>query len=364
MTKFLSFLLAMFMAFSAKAEDSNIIATVYTTVIDNHIESVNLENLAVSGLKGINEIDKNLVVADGVSSIYLYYKRKLVGTWKKPAVKNAIREWADISNSVIKKSVDLSAIAQTKDFMLVDVVLKNAVSSLDDNSSYRGSFDINEVEEKTRTRTFAERMMGDFLYIKLGNFNQHTTQNIKASLEQHKKAKGMILDLRGNKGGVLSSAIEVANLFIDEGIIVSTRGRENKNAKYYTADGTGAINLPLVIMIDGQTASAAEVLAGALQDQVQAKLVGTVSFGKASVQEVFSFENGGTLALTNAYFYTPSDKKINKIGLTPEYCTFKMQDSKSVDNLTAFSNLTCAKESRQGIEKDTDLAVLILQGKI
>ena len=103
------------------------------------------------------------------------------------------------------------------------------------------------------------------------------------------------------------------------------------------------------------------MVAAALSEQVQAKLVGTNSFGKGSIQEMYSFENGGKLALTTAHFYTPSGQKIDKIGLIPDYCTFNADDNVPINRASAFTNLRCERESRERNEADIELAVSILK---
>lgn len=153
----------------------------------------------------------------------------------------------------------------------------------------------------------------------------------------------------------------MAGIFIDGGIIASVKGRDNGAVKYYNADEETGFNLPVVILIDGNTASSAEVVAAALSEQVQAKLVGTNSFGKGSIQEMYSFENGGKLALTTAHFYTPSGQKIDKIGLIPDYCTFNADDNVPIDRASAFTNLRANGKSRERNEADIELAVSILK---
>lgn len=360
MQKIILAIVAILFSNIAKADDTATINAVYSTVAKHNIEKINIENMAISGLKGLSSVDKDFTFSNGSDSVYLYYKRKMIGLWKKPKKDQDITEWAKITNQVIEAAIKKSSAANKKDFMIVDVVLKNAITGLNDNSKYYSELE-EEVKDNKKVKHFAERMFGNILYLKIGSFNQYTAKNISQAIDENSSAKGLILDLRGNSGGQLNAAIDVAKLFIDGGIIASVKGKDANMAKYYNSDSQQAINLPLAIIIDANTASSAEVLAAALQEQVQAKLVGTLSFGKGSIQDTFRFENGGKLALTTAYFYTPADKKIDNIGLVPQYCTYKTVNKSRLNNISEYAKLSCGKESREGLESDIELAVAILQ---
>jgi len=135
------------------------------------------------------------------------------------------------------------------------------------------------------------------------------------------KLKGYILDLRNNPGGLLSQSIDVVNAFIDKGEIVTTRGRTADQFQAY--DARSGYNLsdgkPVVVLINGGSASASEIVSGALQDLKRAKLIGTRSFGKGSVQTVLPLVDGGALKLTTARYYTPSGRSIQAKGIEPDY---------------------------------------------
>ena len=317
--------------------------------------------MTVNGLQGLTAIDRDLLFADGREMVYLYYKRQQVDLWHKPENPDDIDAWAKITLEVTEAAVKNSPKAAERDFELIEKVMAAAAESLNDNSRYYSELDETENDAPKPLRLFARRMIGDVLYIRIGSFNGATKQNVLSALKDYPAAKGVILDLRGNRGGLLTAAIDVAGIFIDGGIIASVKGRDNGAVKYYNADEETGFNLPVVILIDGNTASSAEVVAAALSEQVQAKLVGTNSFGKGSIQEMYSFENGGKLALTTAHFYTPSGQKIDKIGLIPDYCTFNADDNVPIDRASAFTNLRCERESRERNEADIELAVSILK---
>ena len=160
-------------------------------------------------------------------------------------------------------------------------------------------------------------------YIRLSNFTGTTTSELLEALEKMEAAevplKGLILDLRNNGGGLLNQSIKVADLFLDEGAILSIKGRNNKNTKVFNATQSSVKRkYPLVVLINGGSASASEIVAGALQDHKRALILGTTSFGKGSVQTVETLRDGSGLKLTIARYYTPNDRSIQAKGIEPD----------------------------------------------
>jgi carboxyl-terminal processing protease len=162
-----------------------------------------------------------------------------------------------------------------------------------------------------------------FAYVKVTSFIENTGKDLEKFLGEHAKkygnAKGVILDLRRNPGGLLDQAVKVSDLFLKEGVIVSTIGRDPKNKEVLSASKKGAYtNFPLIILMNEYSASASEIVAGALQDNKRAIIMGTKSFGKGSVQSVVKLGDGSGLKLTVARYYTPSGKSIQSEGITPD----------------------------------------------
>ena len=160
-------------------------------------------------------------------------------------------------------------------------------------------------------------------YIWITNFRDNTTDDLVSELEKLESAKiplkGLILDLRDNPGGLLNQAIEVSDLFIEKGIILSIKGRKEKNTQIYKATPNKVKrNYPIVLLINGGSASASEIVAGALQDHKRALILGTTSFGKGSVQSVEKLRDGYGLKLTIARYYTPSGRSIQAKGIEPD----------------------------------------------
>lgn len=160
-------------------------------------------------------------------------------------------------------------------------------------------------------------------YLSISNFNENTTRDAEkalTSLEKESKGlKGLVFDLRGNPGGLLQQAVSIADIFIKKGVIVSIRGRNAKDSQIWEAhDGGNEKTYPLVVLINGGSASASEIVAGALQDHKRGLILGTQSFGKGSVQNIKPLGDGSALKLTVARYYTPSGRSIQAEGIIPD----------------------------------------------
>jgi len=160
-------------------------------------------------------------------------------------------------------------------------------------------------------------------YIRLSQFSGNTVDDFEESLKKLESGKvplkGLIIDLRNNGGGLLNQAIQVSDIFLDEGKILSIEGRKKKNTKVYMATpNTVSRKYPIVVLINGGSASASEIVAGALQDQKRALILGTTSFGKGSVQTVETLRDGSGLKLTIARYYTPNGRSIQAKGIEPD----------------------------------------------
>ncbi len=179
--------------------------------------------------------------------------------------------------------------------------------------------------EVIKVESVTGRMEGDFGYLRVSTFNENTGRELTAAIEKikrdHPQVKGFVLDLRNNGGGLLTAAIDVSDAFLERGEIVSQRGRKPDQIERYAARPGDLIDgLPLVVLINYGSASASEIVAGALKDQERATLVGLTSFGKGSVQTVIPLGGGrdGALSITTARYYTPSGASIQKIGIEPD----------------------------------------------
>jgi len=168
------------------------------------------------------------------------------------------------------------------------------------------------------------RAEGNVGYVRITSFNEHAEAGVEKALKKLEKElgdriEGIVLDLRNNPGGLLDQAIAVSDAFIDKGEIVSTRGRGTEDIQRYNADAGDLANaLPMVVLINGGSASASEIVAGALQDHGRAIILGTQSFGKGSVQTIVPLGAHGAMRLTTARYYTPSGQSIQATGIKPD----------------------------------------------
>ncbi|WP_342076848.1 S41 family peptidase [Yoonia sp. SS1-5] len=187
-------------------------------------------------------------------------------------------------------------------------------------------FDVSIIRDTIKLTAVRSRTEGNAVVLRVTTFNDQTFPNLREGMEQQiedaggiDNIDGIVLDLRNNPGGLLNQAIYVSDAFLDAGEIVSTRGRDPEDGERFNAEpGDLAEGKPIVVLINGGSASASEIVAGALQDHRRAIVVGTKSFGKGSVQTVVPLRGEGAMRLTTARYYTPSGRSIQALGISPD----------------------------------------------
>ena len=222
------------------------------------------------------------------------------------------------------------------------------------------------------------RMDDNIIILRITTFNEQTTPNLEdgikdkiSSLGGLDKIDGFIIDLRNNPGGLLSEAISVTDMFLEKGEIVSTRGRSPEDGDRYNATpGDLANGKPIVLLINGGSASASEIVAGALQDHNRAIILGTKSFGKGSVQSILPIGKDGAIRLTTARYYTPSGRSIQSLGVAPDIIVEqrprisdeefkKLRESRrrltEADLKGALANDSLTEEEKKQLESDRDM---------
>ncbi|MDR2864382.1 MAG: S41 family peptidase [Spirochaetaceae bacterium] len=210
-------------------------------------------------------------------------------------------------------------------------------------------FPVSLVREIIEVPTVKSAMIDDIAYIRLISFSHMTGERTKEALEAFRKTnyKGLILDLRNNYGGLLTAAVDVCNFFLQSGVVVSVKSRiAGQNLVYYGGKEKPLIpeNTPLVVLINHGSASASEIVAGALKDRGRAYLVGEKSYGKGSVQQVYPFDKSG-FKITTARYYTPSDVNIDKIGIPPDMeVLFPKYSNEDVESLSKLLHSNKIKE--------------------
>ncbi len=187
-------------------------------------------------------------------------------------------------------------------------------------------FDLSLIRDTIKLVAVKGRVVGNTAVMRITTFNDQTTSGLNEELKKAvdelggaDKLDGVVIDLRNNPGGLLTEAITVSDAFLDKGEIVSTRGRSPQDGERYNATpGDLANGKPLVVLINGGSASASEIVTGALQDHHRAIVVGTKSFGKGSVQTLIPLKGDGAMRLTTARYYTPSGRSIQSLGISPD----------------------------------------------
>ena len=175
-------------------------------------------------------------------------------------------------------------------------------------------------------------------YLRLRVFNENSSNQLKraiSKLEKNNKSVGYIFDLRNNPGGLLSQAVKITDFFLNDGEIVSTRGRKSReNRKFFAKKGDRIKGKPLIVLINNGSASASEIVAGALQDQKRAVLLGETTFGKGSVQSIIPLRNRGAIRLTISKYYLPSGKSISEVGVSPDIRVEEQEKEFSINTST------------------------------
>ena len=238
-----------------------------------------------------------------------------------PAAKAGVQA-GDVISSIEGQNAAGLTVSQVSEKLRGAVGTSVKVTFLRDGSD---PLEVTLTREVIKVQSVTGRVEGDFGYLRVSTFNENTGRELNEAIAKIKAekpgVKGYVLDLRNNGGGLLNAAIDVSDAFLERGEIVSQRGRKPEQIQRYSAkpgDVTGG--LPLVVLVNYGSASASEIVAGALKDHQRATIVGLTSFGKGSVQSVIPLRQGqdGALSITTARYYTPSGASIQKIGIEPD----------------------------------------------
>ncbi len=238
-----------------------------------------------------------------------------------PAARAGVQA-GDVISAINGQSASGLTVSQVSEKLRGDTGTSVQVTFLRDGEEPR---DVTLVRDVIRIQSVTGRMEGEFGYLRIATFNENTGRELTETLERLKREnpaiKGYVLDLRNNGGGLLNAAVAVSDAFLERGEIVSQRGRRPQDIERYSARPGDLTNgLPLVVLVNYGSASASEIVAGALKDHERATIVGLTSFGKGSVQTVIPLRGGqdGALSMTTARYYTPSGRSIQKIGIEPD----------------------------------------------
>ena len=300
------------------ADNTQLLEAALRTVHDEFLAPVSYDIYSSWAVQGLNQYDKNLQIVDDESRITLYY---------------------------------------------------NATQNLDPYSKYISVLAPEKKQDLRPVSDFGVNLTtDDILYIKLTDITKFTPHNFEAAFAQYaNQAKALIIDLRGCHGGALQGAIDVADLFLPNGIITSTQGRKDDSVVFYEAHPDVLFaGKPIVVLVDGETASSAEILAAALQEQGAALIMGTSTLGKGSVQNVVNLPDNNKMILTNAYAFTPAGNPIHQNGVKPDVCLYRVKDNAKFDDaLNQNTNVEkCLSEKRDDRRIDYALAIELLKDRL
>jgi len=322
-------------------DDLRTFTDVFNQIRSNFVEEKDDHSLLVAAIEGmLSKLDPWSVFLDSEESQEL--ANSSMGRYGGIGVSLDLRDWRIIVDSVtpggpaetagvlpgdLVTSVEGKPVRGRKVFESVDALMGEPGTEV----SVRFKTGSKRSRELRLTREFipvtsviSELLPGNIAYFEITHFHRNTHLELESSIKTEQANSdnplaGIILDLRGNPGGVILPAVEIADGFLDQGMIVFTKGRYQASLLEFRAhQGQWASGIPLVILTDGKTASASEVLTGALQDHGRAVIIGEKTFGKGSIQSVFTLRNGSTLKLTTAHYFTPSGKTIHELGIEPD----------------------------------------------
>ena len=352
-------------------DNTQLLEAALRTVHDEFLAPVSYDIYSSWAVQGLNQYDKNLQIVDDESRITLYYNSQVFRSYLKPQGKKSEnpKAWARFMLKVLDAAKEISPAVKQKDFETPDKMLQFATQNLDPYSKYISVLAPEKKQDLRPVSDFGVNLTtDDILYIKLTDITKFTPHNFEAAFAQYaNQAKALIIDLRGCHGGALQGAIDVADLFLPNGIITSTQGRKDDSVVFYEAHPDVLFaGKPIVVLVDGETASSAEILAAALQEQGAALIMGTGTLGKGSVQNVVNLPDNNKMILTNAYAFTPAGNPIHQNGVKPDVCLYRVKDNAKLDDvLNQNTNVEkCLPEKRDDRRIDYALAIELLKARL
>lgn len=335
-----------FFSFAAKAGDKEVFEQIYQLMLDNYIEDIELSTFFNPVFSAIEKDDKNIHIIPGQKTVTVYYKGKIHKVYSRPTDEKNAQKWAQYTDFLMTELKKISPELEHKDFELVDVMLYNGVKNFSKDMKYYPALEVGQKQEKIEPYAASLQDNG-ILYIRLGTINDYTAEEFKKTLQEYQDPKGVIIDLRGNKGGYLKSALEIADSFLNRGMMIFTFGRDTGGERkvYNATEGEYYKGKPIAILVDGETASAAEVIVAALQRNNRAAIIGSQTYGKGTVQNIYALENGSFIALTTERFLGFAKEAIDGSGIRPDICSSFYQTLEDVEKTPAKSvaHLECPK---------------------
>lgn len=327
------FSLIPFCSFAGHIADTSF--EIIKSVEDYYIREISPNKTGSAMIKALRKIDASFNVRERNGRLLLSYEGMVLGRYNPP--KNA-REWAAfIEDTVLLlrgHSYKISALTGDK---VMEIIAGQMLAELDAYSYYSRMRKAQRQSAKTRPpqitvtsenygsgQKTAKKAKEGYLTLAIESFDENTPEQVRRTVQQFslavgKNFKGIVVDLRGNKGGALLPAVKTADLFLDNVMIASVKGRNEASFQDYRAgDGQIALGIPIIVLVNSSTASSAELFAAALQENRRAKVVGETTYGKSSVQTGVPLTNGGEVVLTWAHFLTANGLDIEGKGVIPD----------------------------------------------
>ena len=346
MIKFIVYFFIFFLNFSdLKSEDDkevykhlNLFGEAFEKIKNNYVEEVSSKELVEAAIEGmLSSLDPHstFLNTDELNELKVQTKGEFGGLGIEVTLENGfVKVISPIDDTPASRAGILAGdlITHLDDEPVLGMTLSEAVSLMRGKAGSKIKLTVNREDNKTLqiviTRAVIElkavkaKIQNNIGYIRVSSFNQKVDTQIIKAISKFKKSNnviGYVLDLRNNPGGLLDQAVNVTDIFLDRGEIVSTRGRFERDGSRFNAIKTDLTDgLPLVVLINQGSASASEIVAGALQDHKRAIIMGTKSFGKGSVQTILPSGENVALKLTTAKYYTPLGRSIQKTGIDPD----------------------------------------------
>ena len=361
MKKIALIIISCFFSFNAIAGDKELFQQVYDLVLNDYINDVNLPEFFDPVFSAIEREDKDIDIVAGSNTVTVYYKGKIHKVYTYPPEPKNAKKWAAFTDFLLTEVKKISPILEHKDFELAEVMLYDGTRAFDKNMRYFPVLDVGQKNEKIQAYNAGIQESG-ILYIRLGTINDYTTEEIIKTFKQFSAPKGIILDLRDNKGGYLKQALDIANVFLSKGLMIYTVGKNQGKRKTYVAEeGELYKGVPMAVLVNGQTASAAEVIALALQKNERAVIVGSQTYGKGTVQNIYKLENDGHIALTTEKFFGFGETSVEDVGMRPDICSafFSEKEDDMEKIITSGTDFACPQTSRNS-DFDLDVAEYVL----
>lgn len=295
-----------------KAHDFNEISVLWDVLFSNFDGEINFKNVSLHGGKALSEVDETVRLYNSDSKAFLYKKNNLIATFKFPQNSDS-HAWKQLLIDIIQTGITHSDKLSNNPKMIGNKVIAGIMENLDPYSRV-------QADATSHNKQMTYKFIKNVLYVHPAEFYKGCSDYLKKVILSHPAIEGVVLDLRDNRGGDFNEALKTADLFLDSTLIGYRKSKNSANRYYVSNAGDILTGRPIIVLTNEHTASSAEVVTAALQEQSRATLIGTKTYGKNSTQLSYTHDEQ-KIFITNGAFYTPSGKQINQTGILPKICT-------------------------------------------